>query len=244
MFSSSRNAFVGSLFIGLALLGAGCEETVSSENIRTAGISMATRVTAGTASSKVHVTLLVGGNESNTKVELMAGDELVAIADGDEKTMERVSAGEYEASFDIVDEDTEFAVHLLRDDDEDATGNGGELPAPFMITSDLGDEPISRMEDIEVTWSPSGTDDNMRLQAEDESGDGCITATEDIDVISDEGTYLIRAEREHFGDDEEETCDITLTVVREREGEIDGNLDRESTFFLHQVRSTTFLSAP
>ena len=37
---------------------------------------------------------------------------------------------------------------------------------------------------------------------------------------------------------------ITLSLSRNREGTIDGHLDRESSFDLKQLRSTTATSAP
>jgi hypothetical protein len=206
---------------------------------------MRTVVTASGSRSKVEVTLTVGGDESNTYVILEEGDELIALADGDEKTMEKVSDGEYEATFDTIAEDTEFEVHLERENDEDATGNHGSLPPPFMITSDLGDEPYSRLtDDITITWDPSGSDDDMLLEVSDE--DTCITATADFDPAGDSGEYTIEADEDDppLGNDDEDTCDAQVDVIRKREGEIDGNLDRESTFFLRQVRSTTFVTAP
>ena len=250
MFSSSRNSlvsslFIGSLFAGMPLLGAGCTESVDSENIRTPGISMAALVTASGGSSRVHVLLQVGGDESNGRIELTANDELVATAGDEEKTMERVGKGEYEATFDTIEGGTEFGVQLLRgDDDTDAKDSGGTLPDPFMITSDLGDDPISRADDVEITWDPSDSGDDMKLEAEDKAGDGCITATEDFDPSGDSGSYVIEGGEGNLGNDEEETCQITVDVIRQREGGRDKNLDEESTFFLRQVRSTVFDSAP
>lgn len=242
MFSSSRVSFVGSLCV-FSLLGAvGCTETVSSDEIRTGGIYMGTVVTAGPSSSRVEVTLKVGGNESNTYVKLAAGDEIFALADGDEKAMERVSDGVYEATFNTNAEDTEFAVHLERDGDDDADGSGGTLPAPFMITSDLGDGEYSRAEDsIEVTWDPKDSGDDMIIEVSDD--DNCITATKTFDFAGDEGEYVIDAD-ELAGSNDEDTCEIAVDVIREREGAIDGNLDEESTFFLRQVRTTFADSAP
>lgn len=242
MFSHSRI----SLCVGFAVLGAvGCTETVSSDEIRTGGIYMGTVVTAGTSQSKVKVTLKVGGDESNTYVKLTDRDQLFALADGDEKEMTKVSDGVYEASFEVVAEDTEFEVHLEREDDDDATGNSGTLPAPFMITSALDDGPYSRADDdLEITWDPSDSGDDMMLEVEDE--DTCITASESFDPSGDDGAYSIEAGElaSANSDDEEDVCEIEIHVIREREGMIDGNLDGESTFFLRQIRSTTADSAP
>jgi hypothetical protein len=224
------------------MAAAGCTETVSSDEIRTGGIWMGTVVTAGTSQSKVKVTLKVGGNESNTYVKLTDRDQLFAIADGDEKEMTKVSDGVYEASFEVTEEDAEFEVHLEREDDDDATGNAGTLPAPFMITSSFGDEPFSRAEDdIIVSWAPADSGDDMLLEVEDDGS--CITATKDFDPSGDDGVYAIEA-GELEGSNDEDTCELEINVIREREGTRDGNLDDESTFFLRQVRTAFAESAP
>jgi hypothetical protein len=243
MFSSSRNSFVGSLFIGLALLGAGCTESVDSENIRTPGISMQAVVTASGGSSRVHVLLQVGGDDSNALIELTANDELIATAGDEEKTMERVKKGEYEATFDTIEGGTEFGVQLLRgDDDIDAKDSGGTLPDPFMITSDLDGEYSRADDDIEITWDPSDSGDDMRLEVSDD--DSCITATKDFDPSGDDGVFTIESGDLESNNADEDTCKIRIDVIREREGGRDENLDQESTFFLRQVRSVLADSAP
>ena len=222
MFSSTRSSLLGlrasSLSIGcigFALLGTvGCKETVSSDHIRTAGISMATLVTAGSSSSHVQVTLTVGGNESNTYVVLKDGDRLVALADDDEKTMERVSDGVYEATFDTNAEDTELTVRLEREDDDDALGNTGTLPAPFMITSDFGSEAHSRAEDLEITWDPSGTDDEMTLEVDDDSGESCIFS-DSFEPPGDQGEYTIQGGK-LAGTAGRRDCEITRTSAMAR----------------------------
>jgi len=248
MFSSTRSSLLGSSLsigcIGFALLGAvGCKETVASDHIRTAGISMATIVTAGSSSSHVEVTLTVGGNESNTYVVLKEGDTLIAVADDEDKTMERVADGVYEATFDTNAEDTEFTVRLEREDDDDAPGNTGTLPAPFMITSDFGSEEHSRAEDLEITWEDSGTDDDMELEVDDDNGETCIFS-DSFDPSGDEGAYTLQGGELEGTSGDDETCDITLNLSRGREGVRDTALDNESTFWLYQVRSTTATSSP
>jgi len=249
MFSSTRSSsLLGSSLcigcIGFALLGAvGCKETVSSDHIRTAGISMATVVTAGSASSHVEVTLTVGGNESNTYVVLKEGDALIALADDEEKTMERVADGIYEATFDTNAEDTEFTVRLERDEDDDAVGNTGTLPAPFTITSDFGSEAHSRAEDLEITWEDSGTDDEMTLEVDDDSGESCIFS-DSFEPPGDDGAYAIQGGELEGTGGGDETCEITLDLSRWREGLRDPALDPETTFKLRQVRSTTATSSP
>jgi hypothetical protein len=131
---------------------------------------------------------------------------------------------------------------LRRDDDEDAENNRGALPEPFSITSDLGTDVLSRMDDdVEITWEPSGEDDDMSLDVDDDVG-GCIFS-DGFDIGGDDGSYVIRAGTlDSTSSRDPEECDVTATLTREREGTIDPAIDRESTFILRQVRSTTFAS--
>jgi hypothetical protein len=175
---------------------------------------------------------------------LGTGDELVAIADGEERSMDAIEDGVYETSFSVADEDTEFAVELRRDVDEDSTGNAGTLPAPFEITSDFPDA-VSRMDDdLEITWAPSGSSDDMDLAIEDDVG-GCLRFDEDENLGGDSGTHVVAAGTLESSDDEAaETCDLDVTLTRTRNGSVDSGLDRESRFELMQRRTTSFASAP
>jgi hypothetical protein len=233
--------------LGLTAAASGCKETTSSKNIRTAGIAMTTEVTA-TSESKVRVktTLQVGGDESNTYVKLKGEDRLVASADGEEKQMEAIDDGVYEANFDVGDEGTLYKVELRRsDDDTDAKSNSGKLPAPFDITSDFGKDPVSRADDLTITWDPSGQSGDMQVEFEDEPGDSCIYDEDDVDIPGDTGAFVLKGKTlDSLDDDDPETCDVTATVSRIRKGTTDRALDGESKFTLAQVRAVTFASAP
>lgn len=240
------NTFTAGLLAALlATLGAaGCKETISSKNIATQGIAMLTEVTATSATrSRVEVRLLSGGDESNTYVDVVEGDELIAEAGDDSVTMDEVETGVYEAEFDIGAEDTEFRVLFMRTAYDDATDNDGTLPAPFSITSDFGDEALSRADDnLPLTWEP-GSNDSMELEIDD-AADGCIYPA-DFDLADDDGTYSVPAGQiDSTGGDDPETCDLTLTLTRSRAGSFENVLDPESRFRLHQVRSTSLTSSP
>lgn len=227
------------------LAGLGCKETTSSCNVRTPGIAMLTTVTASSESAvKVKTKLLVGGDESNTYAVLDGCDELFAEADGDRKPMRAVEDGVYEAKFDKGDEGTEYRVVLEREQDETADGNSGKLPAPFDITSDFGSTEISRADDdLEVTWEPSDSGDDMSLEIEDKAA-GCLY-DDDFDIAGDSGSYIVKkGSIDSTSDQDPETCDALGTVIRERKGSSDRGLDSESEFVLRQVRSFDFVSAP
>lgn len=236
------------LRIGLGLSAAlsllACKETTSSCNVRTAGIAMLTVVTATSESAvRVKTTLLVGGDESNTYAVLDGCDELFAEADGQRKQMSTVDDGVYEAKFDRGDEDTEYRVILEREQDETADGNVGTLPAPFDVTSDFGDEEISREDAMEITWEPSDSGDDMTLDIEDEPA-GCIY-DESANIPGDDGSFVLAGGTLESTDSmEPETCDVTGKLTRSRKGSEDGALDSESSFELRQVRSFKFVSAP
>ncbi len=242
---SNRMAVVASVLATLSL--AGCKETISSENIRTGGIAMVTEVTARSEThARVRTELLAGGDESNTGVILRGGDQLVAMAGDEEQVMDEVDDGVYETVFENGEGGTVFMVMLEREGDDDALDSEGTLPEPFEITSDFGDTPISRSEDeMEITWEPSGEDDDMDVDFDDANGDeGCIFSHDD-DIPGDTGTFLVEADSLDSTDsDDPESCDVQATITRSREGSVDTALDEESTFVLRQLRRFTFVSAP
>jgi hypothetical protein len=231
--------------LGAALSLVGCKETTSSCNVRTAGLAMLTEVTATSESAvRVKTTLLVGGDESNTYATLDGCDELFAEADDEREKMDEVDDGVYEAKFDLGAEGTRYRVILEREQDETADGNTGKLPAPFDVTSDFGSDEISRADDdLEVTWDPSASGDDMSLEIEDDAG-GCIYDG-DFNIGGDPGSYIVgKGEIESTSSQDPETCDVTGRLIREREGSTDSELDSESWFKLRQTRKFGFVSAP
>jgi len=224
----------------------GCKETTSSCNVRTAGLAMLTEVVATSEDDvRVETTLLVGGDESNTYATLDGCDELLAEADGERKEMREVDDGVYEAKFDFGAGDTEYRVILEREQDETADGNVGTLPEPFDITSDYDGEEFSRADDdIEVTWDPGDSGDDMSLEIEDEAA-GCIYDEDNVNIPGDPASFVVEAGTlESTSSMDPETCDVTLRIIRERGGSTDRKLDSESSFKLFQRRSIGFVSAP
>ena len=219
---------------------AGCiNETVSSKDVRTGGIAALIGVEAPSDTlSTVYVTLLVGGDESNTFVHLEGGDRLWAEAAGDRRAMDEEETGFYTTAFPTADGDTEFRVVLQRSVDETASENVGVLPDP--LTLEVPEE-VSRAEDLFVTWSPSGREDDVSL---DVQGD-CLGNSTDIDVPGDPGNWVIPAGTLRSNDGENAlTCSPTVTLSRRRSGAVDPAFDSESTFELAQVRRAVFVSTP
>src|SRR5262245_21418092 len=116
----------------VALMALACTESVESTDIRTSGIYPEIEVvsTNGT-SSKVTVWLKVGGDDSNTYLELEGDDTLEATVDGETKTLDG-SGDSYSATFNTAEEGAEFTIAFLRgDEDDSAPESVVTMPAPF-----------------------------------------------------------------------------------------------------------------
>jgi hypothetical protein len=235
-----RSSLAVASLIGLLVMGCSSEETTSSANIKTGGIAALMDVYADTATTAtVHVELKVGGSDSNTFVALQNGDELIATAGDQEKTLSATDKiGRYEALFTGVEAETVFSVVLERPSDTTAAGNSGTLPVPFDLADPTDD--LSRADDdLEVTWEPSGTGDDMDLEFD---GDCIFKHTTSA---SDSGSSTIeKGSLESTGGDMPKKCEIELKAQRSRSGTADTAFDPESWFRLHQRRSTTFHSNP
>ncbi|MDI1445454.1 hypothetical protein [Polyangium sp. 6x1] len=226
--------------VGLGLLS-GCKETVDSQNVKTAGIAAILSATAETdLETRLIATLKVGGDESNTYVDLSGGDSIFASTGDKRVPMQTQETGVYEAEFNTAAEGTEFTVDLQRADDDDAPASRGTLPAPFTLT--IGASAVSRAADLNVTWTPSGSNDDVRI----ELSSPC-TFLETIDVPGDSGTHTIPANSlQPTGTAAEPppTCDVTVKMTRSRRGTADSAFDSESSFVLQQVRTGNFTSTP
>ncbi|HKO50338.1 MAG TPA: hypothetical protein VJV79_21595 [Polyangiaceae bacterium] len=236
MFERSSLAVIG--LLGLLVVGCS-KETTSSNNIKTPGIAALIDVYADTATTAtVHVELRVGGSDSNAYVNLEGGDELTATAGTESKVLTARDAGVYEANFSGVTAETLFTVVLDRPKDTTAANNSGSLPEPFELNQPAAG--LSRAnDDLEVTWEPSGTGDDM-----DFDFDGpCIF--DYSKSPSDVGSFTVgKGTLDSLGGDDPETCDIKLDARRSRAGAVDKEFDPESWFRLHQRRSTKFSSKP
>jgi hypothetical protein len=155
--------------------------------------------------------------------------------------MRSVADGEFEAEFDTAAEDDDFNVILERGQDESTDESHGTMPAPFDITSTFDATEHSRAtEAITIAWEPSATTDRMEVDA-----DGTCIFHWGTTVGGDPGTLDIPAgDLDSTNDDDPQTCNVTVTVRRERDGVNDSAFDAESWFLLQQVRSVEFVSAP
>jgi hypothetical protein len=225
--------------IAAALFAFGCTESIDSKNIKTAGIAALIDATStnGTATT-VLVELKTGGAQSNTYVDLSDGDALSVEVDG--KTYEMSAEGNgYEAEIPTGAADTEFKVSFQRRNDTSAPDSKGQMPAPFTL-DDIPTGDHSRAEDLVITWdAASASASEMSIQL-----DGNCIFVETFEV-PDSGTYTVRGgELKATSDDMPKSCVVEVELRRTRKGTADVGYDSESWFRLHQVRTTSFTSAP
>jgi hypothetical protein len=169
-------------------------------------------------------------------VTLAGGDALFAEAGGLRK---QLGAGnlDYKTNFLTGAAETPFRVVFDRGRPEqvNAPDSTGTLPAPFDL-SGLGGVEISQAQNVVLTWSPSGTSDRMLLDIK-----GSCVEDQTITIDGDPGSFTLSSATL----DPELTpssCLVTLNLHRVRRGVVDSNLNSGSTFFLEQVRTTTFVS--
>jgi len=210
-------------FVPLALT-VGCAESVESEDVMTSGVYAMIDVTSDGDGSgaDVEVRLKVGGPESNTFLDLVGDDTLTASAGEETLTLQRQNAPIetdliwYTAHFAADGEDTEFTISFNRSIDDGAPSSKVTLPADLAITAPAENASLSMSEDITVTWEPSDKPDAIELSV---NGD-CIRAINA--TPPDSGSYTIAADDiEPIDDEDPQTCDITITVRRQRSGTLD-----------------------
>lgn len=233
---------LGSTLLVLACgLAGGCGVSDSS-SLLTKGMSA--EITAAAhddGTTLVTASLFDGVPEQLIFVDLAPGDQLVATSGGTSMTLEKtqlLTIVSYSATFPNGNEGDTFDVDFQRTVDNGAPHSTATLPAPFT----LGTVPTSspRGSDLTITWSPSGTADQMAWEA---TGDCIQTATGSIP--GDTGSYTIPGSTimvtQGSGDTQ---CMVTLTLLRKRPGTLDPAFGKGGDIIGEQTRSATFTSTP
>ena len=221
-----------------APLALACTESVESTDVKTSGIYPEIEVVAsGSGNSKVTVKLKVGGDDSNTFLDLTGDDTLEATADGETRTLDQ-SGNSYSASFAVDAEGTEFTIAFLRgEDDDSAPESTVVMPAPFELT--LGATEASRADDaLEYTWDPAG-DDDMEWHL-----DGDCVQLDSGSTPDDGANELAAGEIETFDSDKDKSCTVELELTRAQGGNIDPAFTEGGSIVAKHVRSDSFTSTP
>jgi hypothetical protein len=230
---------------GLLLATAACEST-SSDGIRTRAIyADMSAVGAGDSSVEVSAYRKVGGPASNTFVDLVAGDELIAKRGGTEVTMERVEiisgAVGYRARFPPEGQGgggVPFTIDFERADDDSALGSTVAMPALFAPTGPADGTPVSRAAALTVTWEPAGTG----MLSATVSSPCASTASREV---PDTGTLVIEpGEWTVTQGAEAETCAAVIILQRQTRGTVAAAFGEGGSFVGIQRREIDVQLAP
>jgi hypothetical protein len=216
-----------------------CTETVESTDVRTSGIYPEFRVVAdGSGNSEASARLKVGGNDSNTFLDLQSDDRLEVTVAGETRRLEETGSHRYTASFPTDAAGTEFSFAFVRGEQDDGAAHSVvTLPAPFELV--MASTQASRATDaVGFNWTPP---DSGELHW-DLEGD-CVWTEEG--VTPDDGSHSLNLDqvRAHASD-ETESCSVQLTVQRSRSGSIDAAFTEGGENIAYQARAQLFTSMP
>jgi hypothetical protein len=189
----------------------------------------------------VTASLFDGYPEQLIFVDLAEGDQLVASSGGTSMTLDKtqlLTIVSYTATFPTGNEGDTFNIDFQRTVDGGAPSSTATLPAAFT----LGTAPTSasRAQDLTVTWSPSGSADQMAWEA---TGDCIQTASGSIPA--DSGTFTIPGSTFVVPQGQGDTqCQVSLTVLRKRAGSLDPAFGKGGDIIGEQQRTEMFTSTP
>lgn len=216
--------------------------TTESGNILTRGMFASISARAdGSGTTTVSASLFLGQPSDLIFIDLVDGDRLIAHHGGQSRTMSELillNIVSHTATFPVDDEDARFEVELRREVDAGAPSSSVTLPAPFT----LGTVPpsVSRGAAFGVNWT--GTSGDLMTWSADGA---CIEVVSgSISAGVDSVTMPIGTFRKRAGQNIPDSCEVEVTVTREREGDVDRAFGEGGTATGVQARSVTFTSTP
>lgn len=233
-------------FLGLAVTAAattGCT-TTESDSILTRGMYASISATAdGTGETTVGATLFLGPPSDLVFIDLVGGDQLIAHQGSQSKVMSELiilNIVSHTAKFAGDREDDVFEVEFRREVDAGAPSSLVSLPAPF--TLDPVPASVSRGAAFGVSWAGAAAgSDPMRWGAEG----SCIESAAGT-IVGDPGSVTMPAGtfKKLTGQNIADSCQVTVTVSRERDGDLDRAFGKGGTAMGVQRRVVTFTSTP
>ena len=237
----TRISLFGLLFA--TATAAGCK-TTDSDGILTRGMYAQISATAdGAGNTSVGATLFLGPPSDLIFVDLEGDDQLIVHHGSESKVMSEqniLGIISHTAVFASDRENDAFEVEFRRQVDAGAPSSSVTLPAPFT----LGTVPasVSRVDAFGVNWTGTGTStDRMRWTAEG----SCIQSVSGT-ISGDPGSVTMPAGtfKKLTGQNIADTCQVKVTILRERDGQLDRAFGEGGVATGVQTRSVTFTSAP
>lgn len=226
----------------LAVLCAGCS-TVDSSDILTSGIhAELSAVSSGDGTTDVQATLYLGNPINLNFVDLTGDDELFAVHGSQRKEMNEtilLNIVSHRASFPTDAEGEQFEIEFSRTIDNGAPSSTATLPATFTLSGPTA--ATSRAAALPLSWSPASSGDQMTWQA---NGD-CIDVASG-NLSGDTGSFSVPADtlKKRMAAGVADTCMVTVSVRRSREGNLDPGYGKGGYIAGVQVRTVTVMSTP
>ncbi len=244
-------------FILCTAIISGCSNT-GSDNVKTEGIYAYINVVAdGGGNSVVTVDLDVGSGLFGTNLELEGGDTLTAVAGGETRTLRRsgnILDIEYKTTFGFDGGGELYRVSFIREDGTGAENSTVTLPMPFTITAPSDNSLYTVNQDIDFTWTTSGTLDKMRIDASyncestdtygdtiDTSGFNTFNSLDDTGSVTYSLSELLNINDPASYD---RGCDIEITVSRMSTGQLDNNYGEGGSITAKQIREIDIQYVP
>ena len=221
----------------------GCELT-TSEGVNTSNVWADMRlVNKGAGTTRAYATLRVGGELSNTYLDLAPGDSMsVRVAGGQsqvlsESVSDLINAASYGTDVSVNPGDA-VTFTLTRAEGESAPNSSAVLPPALSVSSPAAGASVSRAnDDIRVQWGPTGTD-RIEVRAFGSCIEGFFT-----ELSSDTGEFTIQRGTLVRENEDGSTCEITVEVKRQRGGTLDAAF-RGGTIYGIQEREVKVTSTP
>lgn len=220
---SRTNVLFALATAGLLVATTGCGESIDSGSVSTDGVYADFYARAdGSGQTKVHAGLKTGGPNSNTFLNLEAGDELTFHQGSEAYEPETQSVfnqfNVYEKPIPADDGGDDFRIEFTRASGANAPNSTTVLPKKFSIDSPGASDSFSREnDDVEITLSAA---DNTAQQSISVSG-SCIANVFQKEFSGTSVTIPKGSLKEVESDDIDETCNVSLTVRFTKAGEVD-----------------------
>jgi hypothetical protein len=224
----------------ISLFAFGCTPT-DSNTVPTSQLKAQIQVVAdGTGQTAVQTSLVSHADGTpplnEDSIELVDGDNLTATSDGTSLAMQEsfipvVGQYLYTATFSSDAAGESFVVVLDRPEGDSAGPSTATLPDPFVMTAPAS---VSRAQALTVTWSPSGTADEIAIAFA-----GCGDAQ--LGPMADTGSATFAADTLTSV---AASCAGTLTITRSRAGDLDAAYGQGGSITASQQRSLTLATTP
>jgi len=194
-------------------------------------------VADGSGNTNASARLKVGGNDSNTFLDLQGSDVLEVSAKDQTQRMKSSGDHGYAASFAFDDAGTEFVFSFRRgEEDTGAVHSAVTLPEPFALQ--MGTTEASRAKDAgSFSWDPPASGDVQW----DLDGD-CVWTDEGS--TPDDGSHTLGLGDVRALGEETKSCSVRVTVQRGHTGSIDAAFTEGGENRAYQLRAQTFTSTP